>query len=162
MNGMVMSRIGHADTIKHNDIIAKNVDTFIELKLKEFINNEEKLKFWVSDSMADSIEWKACCKIIEHMFDKRGRHIQAVLKELGIHVLITEEVDNGKKKFTFAYDQTAEGVTDDRKLDRWKIYNAITSHLTRGEFISPNIEMAMQSKAEKLLMTPLASMPLSK
>jgi hypothetical protein len=156
-NGMIVSRFGKVETIKHHYNLAKNIDRLVEVKLNEFINSDNLLRKWVSESMADSIEWTATTKIIERIF-KIEKFIDLILKPLGISVDVVEIDDNGNKKKSFIYRQTGESIVENRRIDRWTLYNAITSAISHSEHISPNIEMAMQKKAEKVLTTRLENL----
>ena len=96
-----------------------------------------------------------CCKLIEKMFPW-FKHREAVLKKVGISCIEVEDKKTKKKSITYVWDDKTKMKA---KLTRWELYNAITSYVTHGEHISPNIESVFQGYAEKLLITPLIKMP---
>jgi len=148
-NGMVLVKDETIFSIKHSSKLAKQIETLVETKISEIINKTEYLQKLVEESIGDSIEWKYAGKILEKLL-KQDKHTDGILKNLGITRIETKNPLD-KKKPVITYIGLEEGV----KLTRWQIYNAITAYLTHNEQLSPYVETVMQSKAEKLLLTPL-------
>lgn len=152
LNGMVLTRVKNSLHLKHTSKNIKNIEMFIENYLKDSINQSEALKDLVNSSIVDSIEWLNACKIIEHLF-KQKIHREAIVNNLGIACIEVEE--NGKKSIQYVWNDAKK---EKSLLTRWDIYNAITSHITYGQHISPLIEEVMHLKAEDILSTPLIVM----
>lgn len=157
LNGMVVTESEKTLSIKHHAKIAKEIESFIEKRLNLIIDKNDDLKAWVSGSMEDSKEWKICCKIVEKLF-KQIKHREEILKRLGIGIVINTEKD-GKKSISYVWN---DEKSKKKKFTRWEIYNAVTNYLSHGEQITPHIESLFQKKAEKILVTPLAKLPVAK
>lgn len=155
-NGMIITRSEKTLSIKHTSKIAQEIESFIEKKLNAMIEKDVQLQTWVSQSMEDSLEWQSCCRILHKLFDQ-PKHLEPILKELGISLIhIKKNKNNEKESFSYVF----EGMDKNVKIDRWKIYNAVTAYLTRGEHITPHIENHFHKKAEQLLTTPLNKLPM--
>jgi len=154
-NGMIMTRSEMTLSIKHHSKMAEEIESFIEHKISQIINESADLQVWVSSCMGDSMEWMACCRIIEKLFSQL-KHREEILKRLGISVIEIEDKKTKKKGITYVWDKKEEMKTT---FTRWEVYNAITNYLSFGEQITPHIESIFQKKAEKLLLTPFAEMP---
>jgi len=155
-NGMVLTRNEVTLSIKHIDKRIREIEKFIEKKIAEIVNQNEGLQVLVSSSMKDSLEWKFCCRIIEKLFSQ-PKHIENILKQIGISMIEVKDKKNKKKKnLDYVWDKKENKKS---KLTRWEIYNAITSYISHGEHISPHVNNLFQKKAEKILMTPLLKMP---
>ncbi|MCJ7767821.1 hypothetical protein MUP79_05485, partial [Candidatus Bathyarchaeota archaeon] len=98
----------------------------IELMLKEMVNSNEKLKEMVNNCIGDSIEWEMMERILRSL-NPADKHFEALKNKL-------------------------KGI---ERPTRWDLYNAFTEYATHGEQISPNVEAALQTKAQKVLETPL-------
>jgi len=157
-NGMIITRSEKTLSIKHHAKVAREIESFIELKISEVINSSFELQEWVSSSMKDSIEWLIACKIIEKLFSQI-KHREEILKNLGISIISVEDKKTKKKNVSYVWDNP-----DDKKdkLNRWDMYNAITKYITHGEQITPHIQNLFHRQAEKLLNTPLIKMPVVK
>lgn len=149
LNGMVLQRYESSFNVKHSASLVKEIEVLVETRINDIINKYKDFQTLVEQNIKDSIEWELAGKIIEKLF-KQPKHIEAILKNLGITRLETENVLD-KKNPTITYT----GLTNNTKITRWELYNAITRYLTHGEHLSPYVESAMQLKAEKILNTPL-------
>lgn len=158
LNGMVVTSSEKTLSIKHHAKIAKEIEGFIEARLNLIIDKHDDLKGWVSGCMKDSIEWKITCKIIEKLF-QQIKHREEILKRLGLSVVEVTDKKTNKKSVSYVWNDNTEKK---EKFTRWEIYNAITHYLTHGEQITPHIESLFQRRAEKVLITPLAKLPLAK
>ncbi len=164
-NGMILTRSEMKYNIKHHSKLINELEGLIETRIASLINQNNELKGWVSTSMEDSIEWLNCCRILEKLF-QQPKHIEEILKRLGIS-MITNSKDTKiktkkgriqKKKFySYVWDDDNKKT---EKINRWDLYNAITNYLTFGEHITPHVESVLHNKAEKILMTPLAKLPM--
>jgi hypothetical protein len=153
-NGMILTRMEKTFSIRHHSKMAIEIESFIELKLNNIINKDEQLQMWISESMADSIEWKSVTLILEKMFSQ-AKHREEILKRLGITVI---EKKKGHKVIGYSY--VCEDA-DIKKLDRWKIYNSITDYITHGAHITPNLEQSLHRQAEKILTTTYERLPIA-
>ena len=154
-NGMVLSRSEKTLSIKHHSKIVQEIEAFVERKLNNIITENEDLKNWVSESIADSIEWEYACNIVGKLFTQI-KHREQVLKRLDISVVVTKDKKTKKQSVEYVWD---DEKVQKKKLTRWEIYNAITQYITHGEQITPFIENIFNKKAEKMLITPLQEMP---
>lgn len=149
LNGMVLQREENSFNIKHSASLVKEIEKLVETKINDIINTYKDFQVLVEENINDSIEWNIASKIIEKIF-KQPKHIEEILKNLGITRLETENVLD-KKNPTVSY----VGYDNIKKLTRWELYNAITKYLTHNAQLSPYVENALQVKAEKILNTPL-------
>ncbi len=155
-NGMIVTRIMKTVSIKHHSKLVKELQSFIEKKLNTIINESYHLQHWVSAGMKDSIEWNAAARILEKLFEQ-VKHREEILKRLDIALIIVKDKKTKKKNITYILDNKEK-----KKITRWDLYNACTYYITHGEHITPHIEDVLHKKAEKLLDTPLAKMPIAK
>lgn len=154
-NGMILTRSEKTFSVKHHTKILLEIESFIEKKLSVIITQDIQLQQWVSDSMQDSVEWLACCRILEKLF-VQPKHREEILKRLGIDMIIVTDKKAKKVTTNYVWSDPAKAT---EKLDRWTVYNAITNYLTYGEHITPHIESQFHKHAEKLLTVPFAEMP---
>jgi len=157
-NGMIITRSEKTLSIKHHAKIARDIESFIEIKISEIINSRSDLQEWVSSSMKDSIEWLTACKIVEKLFSQL-KHREEILKNLGISVISIEDKKTKKKLVSYVWNNEEEKKD---KLTRWDMYNAMTKYITHGEHITPHIQNLFHRQAEKLLSIPLAKIPIIK
>jgi len=158
-NGMIVTKTPKSASIKHHYKKIKDIQAFVELKAIEIIKEHSELQKWVSESMADSMEWFNCCKILEKLFTQ-PKHREQILKKLGIDLISIDGKDKtGKKKKDVSYVWSNDEKKKD-KINRWDLYNAVTEYITHGEQITPHIESVFHRQAEKLLITPLNKMPM--
>jgi len=157
-NGMILTRSVGSIRKAHTQISIRNVDSFVEKELNDLIKSYGDLQKWVSQSMEDSIEWLAACKIIGKLFEQL-KHRELILKNLGISVIQVEDKKTKKKSISYVWDDLQNKK---KKFNRWELYNAITRYITHGEHISPHVESLFHTYAEKLLITPLKNMPMEK
>lgn len=156
-NGMVITKFSDEISIKHTQIMAREIHSFVERKINELINKSDELKLWVSDCMKDSIEWLTVCKIITQLF-KQPKHRDEILKLLGIDVVIITDKKTKKELLQFVWtDKTKQ----QEKITRWSVYNAVTQYITHSEQVTPHIENFLQGYAEKILVNPLKSFKVS-
>jgi hypothetical protein len=145
---MVLTRDEKTFSVKHHAKILSEIESHIEKTLNAIIAKDIKLQTWVSDSMADSLEWKTTCKLLEKLF-KQPKHRQQILNRLGLDTI--EVADKNGKTIHFEYIWSDKSKMKE-KLNRWDVYNAITHYITHdGEHVSPFMEAMLQKKAEKLL-----------
>lgn len=157
-NGMILTRCAKTFSIKHHNKAVNEIQRFIEKRLNDLITEYSDLNAWVSGAMIDSIEWRFACKILAKLFEQL-KHREQILKNLGISIIEIEDKKTNKKSIGYVWDNAA---IKKEKLTRWEVYNAITKYLSHGEQITPHIENMFHRKAEKLLITPLAKMPMEK
>ena len=157
-NGMILTRNEKTVSIKHHSKLAKEIESFVEKKINEIINQNEDLQKWVSESMKDSCEWLVCCKILEKLITPL-KHREEVLKRLKISIIKKIDKKTKKKEINYVLDNEEDS---NKKFNRWEIYNAVTHYLTHGEQITPHIENIFHKQAEKLLVTPLIKLPQAK
>jgi hypothetical protein len=156
-NGMIITRDERTFSVKHHTKMLIEIESFIERKINDIINNDAQLQMWVSTSIKDTVEWIVAVRVLEKLF-AQPKHREEILKRLGIDMITN--TDKKTKKVTFSYiwkDTTKQKA----KLDRWTVYNAITHYLTHGEQITPHIENIFHKQAEKLLTTPFEKMPMA-
>ena len=134
----------------------QQLESFIELKVNAIVNENSMLKTYVSDCMNDSIEWGACCRIIQKLFTQQ-KHKEEILKRLNIDCITVTDKKTKKKSFSYVWKDDA---SKKKKIDRWEIYNAITNYLTHGEQITPHIDLCLQKTAEKVFTTKLKELPM--
>jgi len=157
-NGMILTRSEKTLSIKHHSKMAEEIEGFVESKIAQIINESSDLQVWVSACMKDSMEWMFCCRIVEKLFPQI-KHREEIIKRLGLSIVDVEDKKTKKKKgVTYVWDKKEDKKA---KFTRWEVYNAITNYLTFGEQITPHIESIFQKKAEKLLLTPFAEMPIA-
>ena len=152
-NGMIVTRSETVLTLRHNSALAKEIQKFVETRLNSIINKYDELNKWVSEGMADSIEWEAAARILEKLFSQ-VKHREEILKRLGISLIQVTDKKTKKKKVSYVLDDATKN-----KPTRWDIYNACTHYITHSEHITPHIEDYFHRKAEKFLTTPLNQMP---
>lgn len=155
INGMILTRTMKSVSIKHHSKQVKELQSFIEKKLHSVINESSHLQHWVSEGMADSIEWNAAARILEKLFEQ-VKHREEILKKLDISLIVVKDKKTKKKNITYILDNKEK-----KKITRWDLYNACTNYITHGEQITPHIEDVLHKKAEKLLNTPLAKLPIA-
>jgi len=158
MNGMIISAYEKVVSVKHIDKSIREIEGFVEGRISAIINARDDLKGWVSESMKDSIEWKMACRIIGKLFDQL-KHREKILQKLGVDVVIVTDKKTNKKSVSYVWTDKSKMKA---KFNRWDMYNAVTSYLTHGEHITPHVENVLQKKAQRLLLTPLAKLPMEK
>lgn len=100
-----------------------------EIECQYSINVMQKIPLG-TDSIGDSIEWEIMERILRSVSGAK-KHFEA----------IKEILHKGSESYT-----------------RWDLYNAFTNYATHGQQLTPNVEQMMQTKAEKILLTPLVEM----
>jgi len=153
---MIITKTEKSLSIKHHSKLAKEIESFVEVKLNEFISQHSDLQRWVSGAMGDSVEWMNACRIIEKLFSQI-KHREQILKNLEISIIQIEDKKTKKKQVSYVRDNLEN---KDMKITRWEIYNAITRYITHGEQITPFIESLFHKYAEKVLVTPTAKLPM--
>jgi len=128
-NGMVLKHNGEGLILKHNSSLIPQLQSQIEITIKNMVNSHANLQAMVENCIADSIEWTMVDKIMMNLIGRKN-HIEA----------ITALLPAG------------------RPPTRWELYNAITEHATHGKQLRPSIEAWLQNKAEKVLMTDSAGL----
>jgi len=151
-NGMILTRGEKTFSIRHHSKMSNEIEVFIEKRLNAIINRDQQLQHWVSESMADSIEWKTVTQILQKMF-AQAKHREEILKRVGISVI---EKKKGHKVIGYDYIMENKDIT---KLNRWDVYNSVTNYLSWGEHITPNLEASLHRQAEKLLTTSFDRLP---
>lgn len=128
-NGMILGKAindirsvtVHLGEEKTKDIIARTTEKFVA----EMINSSEKLQKYVSESMADSIEWDLMLKLLEKLVITE-KHRKALIEQLGENY-------------------------QSRNISRWDLYNAFTTYTTHNEQLSPYVENNLQAIAQDVL-----------
>ena len=151
LNGMVLSRDETKFNVKHSSQLAREIEKLISVKITQILNKYQDMQVMVETCIADSIEWKLASKIMEKLI-VQPKHLEKILGNLEIERISTPNLKD-KKNPTITF--LSKSLTDEDKLTRWQLYNAITKYTTHGEQLATYIEMHLQSKAEKLLLTPL-------
>ena len=130
-NGMKISKF--FTEVKRSHIGTINVKKLIEGFIHNVINQSKQLQAFVSEAMAESVEWDIAKKLFEHIFKKTKKHCRVLLEELQ-----AEYQEKGK-------------------LTRWDIYNIVTAYATHGreKSLKRTAEEFIQSKAEKLLVNKI-------
>lgn len=157
-NGMVLSRAANVISVKHHSKLAQELDSFIGKRINSIIASHSDLQVVVSESMKDSIEWKLCGRIFEKLFQWK-KHRNEILKLLNIDTIEVTDKKSKKKTVTYVWNDDKKKKTN---ITRWEMYNAVTRYITHGDQITPVMENAFQKYAEKLLITPLIKMPMTK
>jgi len=121
-NGMI---VGRATGISFKRTHIGNLDARAEMRefLKKAINGTEALKKFVSEAMAETLEW-----------DLARRVLMKLIKVKSLRELIIKNLEETEGKMT-----------------RWDLYNAITNVATHGEDISSNAFEYLQRKAQDVL-----------
>ena len=154
LNGMVLSRDETRFNVKHSSQLVKEIEKLISVKINQILNKYQDMQVMVENCIADSIEWKIACTIISKLI-QQPKHIDKILEILNITRIVTPNIKD-KKNPTITYLGPKYKDTD--VLTRWQIYNAITQYATHGEQLTTYLEMHLQNKAEKILLTPLLKM----
>ncbi len=94
----------------------------VELFIKDVIDSSDKLQEYVNRAIGDSIEWEMMDKIIDKLTRRKKHRIEIRSRLLSI-----------------------ENPT------RWDLYNAVTSYITHGEHLTPNVQSFLEKKAERIL-----------
>lgn len=130
-NGMVVETgLIRSFCYRHNCEVAAQFESYVEKALAETISANVKLKAMVNDCIGDSAEWAILDNILPALI-KREKHIEQIKNRL-------------------------QGLTE---VTRWDLYNAITHYATHGQQLTPSVEMWLQGKAQTVLSTPLANLP---
>lgn len=133
-NGMVLKMLGEGVVMKHtNKSLAEGIAGRIEKTLNDIIQSQPNLQAMVNNCIADSIEWRMVEKIMERLIGRK-KHIDMILHRVTV---------------------------SDGKITRWALYNALTSYATHGEQLTPSVEAWLQTKAQRLLRTPLREFSIS-
>jgi RNase P subunit RPR2 len=148
-NGMTISRFSGIINSKHNSIAINDMDKIILNGLNVVFSQNDKLLNWISESMTDSIDWKATLKIISALFKDR-KHKIAILKQLGINTEITGK--KGQQKENYTADELS-------KKTRWEIYNAVTFYCSHTPKLRISQEDTFQRIGERILTTTLSELP---
>ncbi len=152
-NGMILTRSEKTFSIRHHSKMATEIQVFVETRLNDVINKDMLLQHWVSESMADSIEWQTVTKILSKLF-AQAKHREEILKRLGISV-----IEKKKGHRVVGFDYVWDDPSKEKKIDRWTFYNSITHYLSHGEHITPLLENALHKQAEKVLTTSFENLP---
>jgi len=117
------------EVMVHKGKTEKTFDN-IYLTVKKFIDTMsqtyEKINFYISRMMKDTIEWTLCEKIIDSMI-KTKKHNNS-LREIIYR-------DYGVKP----------------EYTRWEIYNAVTNLATHGEHLRPSVENTLERMSRKIM-----------
>jgi len=132
-NGMVMN-IGWVKSfnVRHNSKMSKDFESIAKKIIDDMVNGNDKFKALVESCLIDSVEWAILDKILPVLFqtEKHREAIQGILKQ------------DGKDKVT-----------------RWDLYNAVTDYVSHSSSLSVGFDIALQNKAQQILVTPLANLP---
>ena len=154
-NGMVVKGNSLKFVLTHHDKMARETSVWLETRLNEIVSLNQDLQMWVSQCMQDSIEWHTAARIMERLINN-NKHLEHILEKLNIDITWQKKNEQFKKRPVYL----TEG-DQNRKLSRWDLYNAITAYATHGAQITPFIEQAMQTKAQRILKTKLEKMPMA-
>lgn len=133
-NGMVVDvNWVKSFNVSHTSKLAKEFEVSVAVMIKDMVEGNEKFKAMVNGCIGDSIEWEIMDSIINKLVDARSKHIEAIKSQLKVEC-------NGKIP------------------SRWNLYNSFTSYATHGQQLSPNINHWLQTKAQKVLVTPLVEL----
>lgn len=124
-NGMVYN-VGYVKSvnIRHNQKISETFYQITKKIINNMVESNDKFKELVEKSLIDSVEWEILDKIMEKLFqtEKHREQIQEILYRKNLH-----------------------------KISRWDLYNAVTNYVTHNEALSVGIDIALQTKAQKIL-----------
>lgn len=130
-NGMAMN-VGWVKefSVTHTSKLAKEFATIIPTMLKSMIDGNDKFKAMVNNCIADTMEWQSL-KIVVGTLIKTDKHRDKIW-----------DILMKANKETYS---------------RWECYNAITNYCS-VEKLTPLVQNALQNKAQKILITPLAQL----
>jgi hypothetical protein len=127
-NGMVVSCGWVKEfSVSHTSKLAKEFADIIPQMLKSMIEGNEKFKAMVNNCIGDTMEWQSL-KIVVGALIKTDKHRDKIWDIL---------MKSQKEKYS-----------------RWDAYNSITSYCS-VEKLTPLVQNMLQTKAQKLLVTPL-------
>jgi hypothetical protein len=126
-NGMTIESKEYVQSFhyRHNQEMSKNFENYLNIAIKQIIDNNEKFKLYVSKCMEDSIEWNLLKRITTHLI-KQDKH-----REI-INNIIESKMQEGK-------------------ITRWDLYNAITEYATHGFKITYSVEEYLQKQAQTVM-----------
>lgn len=119
----------------------KDVERMTQLFVKKVINSSSQLQTLVNETMKDSIEWKILEKIMPKLI-KAKKYMKKICTELGIDVI--EVVDKKTKKVNTVYEFNG-------KVNRWDLYNAITSVISHDEQLKVTSEASLEFASRTVL-----------
>jgi hypothetical protein len=151
MNGMVLASFGKSFSIRHNQKAAIQIERFVEISINKIIESDNKLQVWVSQCLEESVEWNNIILLIKKLFSST-KHQKELFSRLGIIVNKIKDKTTGQINITYQKED------ENRKYNKWDIYNAITNYLTHGEHISPLINEFYHKKAESILTQPISKL----
>jgi hypothetical protein len=133
-NGMVVN-VGWVKefNVAHSSKIANDFAKIIPQMIQSITEKSEQFKALVNGCIEDSIEWEIMDRIMNGLLNNRKRHFEAIQERL------KESVGTNPPT-------------------RWDLYNAVTNYATHGQQLKPTVESWLQSKAQKVLVTPLAQL----
>jgi len=130
-NGMVVKSFAKGYNIRHTAKIVQDFEGAIQGILNDLIASNEKLKALVNECIADSVEWDTMVRVLNNVMKTR-KHADAI-----------NDILLKKTGWVFT---------------RWDLYNAFTQYATHGKQLTPYVESLIQTKAEKILTTPLMAL----
>lgn len=130
-NGMMVNNFVGGYSIRHNQKLVEDFAGLIEKALAGMINSCDTLKAVINNCIEDSIEWELALLVLENLISYK-KHREAIYEILKTNLKL-----------------------NNNKIDRWQIYNAVTQYCSHSQQLKPSVEMFLQNKAQKLLVTPL-------
>lgn len=132
-NGMVVN-VGWVKefSVAHTSKLAEDFYKIIPKMIQQMTERSEQFKALVNNCIGDSIEWEMMDRILNGLVANRKTHFEEIKKRL---------------------EQDCEG-----EPTRWDLYNAFTNYATFGQQIKPSVENWLQSKAQRVLKTPLVQL----
>jgi hypothetical protein len=130
-NGMVVN-VGWVKEfcVAHTSKLADDFAQIIPQMIQQMTEKSGKFKAMVNNCIGDSIEWELMDRILNGLVAGRKKHFEAIKEKLQEHSNPT----------------------------RWDLYNAFTNYATHGQQIKPTVESWLQSRAQKVLTTPLVEL----
>jgi len=133
-NGMVVN-VGWVKEfcVSHTSKLAEDFAQIIPQMIQQMTEKSEKFKAMLNNCIGDSIEWEMMDRIMTGLVSSRKKHFEEIRSRL-------------------------EESCGNNEPTRWDLYNAFTNYATHGKQIKPSVESWLQSRAQKVLVTPLVEL----
>jgi hypothetical protein len=135
-NGMILSTVWiDSINVRHTSKLALEFEKQVPKLIKSMADGCDKFRLMLENCIGDSVEWLYLEKLLP-----------VIVKQEKYRIAIVEHLKRDH--------------TDGSAYTRWELYNAITYLCSHEQQLRPSVENQLQKVAEKLLVTPLASIPL--